>query len=215
MEEYLLIALRTLFLYVVILITFRLMGKREIGELSVLDLVIYMMIAELVVLSIESPNEPVIRSLLPIFLLMAVQIGLAYFSMKNKKFRDIVDGRPSILINKGKIDEKAMREQRYNFDDLLLQLRENNVVNVSDVEFAILETSGKLSVFEKVKAKGEITIPLILDGEIQEDGLERIDKTSLWLRQHLKALGYKDIKAISFCSYQNDRFYVDLKDIEK
>ena len=119
---------------------------------------------------------------------MIIQIFIARLSLKSKKFRDIVDGSPTIIINKGQIDEKAMRKQRYNFDDLLQQLREKDVRNIADVEFAILEPSGKLSVFEKENNKmdGDITLPLIIDGTIQKDHLQRIDKTEDWLRKKLK-----------------------------
>ena len=117
---------------------------------------------------------------------MIIQIIMARLSLKSKKFRDIVDGSPTIIINKGQIDEKAMRKQRYNFDDLLQQLREKDVRNIADVEFAILEPSGKLSVFEKENNKmdGEITLPLIIDGTIQKDHLHRINKTEDWLRKN-------------------------------
>lgn len=224
MEEYVLIIARTIFLYIVILIIFRVMGKREIGELSVLDLVVFIMIAEMAVMAIENPKDPLIHSMLPMFLLMGIQILLAYVSLKNQRIRDVIDGKPSVIINNGKIDEKMMKKQRYNFDDLLVQLRDKNVKNVADVEFAILEPSGKLSVFEKNKEEdtspdkqeeaeeGTLTLPLIMDGIIQEDHLKQINQTNLWLRQQLRAMGYKDFKNISFCSYDNGVFFVDLKD---
>ncbi|KAF0819333.1 MULTISPECIES: DUF421 domain-containing protein [unclassified Cytobacillus] len=216
MEEYLIIVIRTLFLYAVILLIFRLMGKREIGELSVLDLVVYIMIAELAVVAIETPDSNIIKNVLPMLLLMVVQIVLAIFSLKSKRFRDLVDGKPTIIINKGKIDENAMRKQRYNFDDLLLQLREKDIAKISDVEFAILESSGTLSVFERNDSKdGGITIPLIIDGRIQKTNLETIDKSEFWLRQELRKEGYKEISEISFCSYENGQFYVDLFDERK
>jgi len=151
-------------------------------------------------------------------ILMVIQISMAMVSLKSKKFRDLVEGRPTIIINKGKIDESAMRKQRYNFDDLMTQLREKDIRSVSDVEFAILEPSGSLSVMEKNKdmnngADGpDITIPLILDGVIDEENLRRINKTNLWLRQELKKQGYRDVKNISFCSYENGEFYIDLID---
>lgn len=216
MEEYLIIVIRTLFLYAVILLIFRLMGKREIGELSVLDLVVYIMIAELAVVAIETPDSNIIKNVLPMLLLMVVQIVLAIFSLKSKRFRDLVDGKPTIIINKGKIDENAMRKQRYNFDDLLLQLREKDIAKISDVEFAILESSGTLSVFERNDSKdGGITIPLIIDGRIQKTNLETIDKSEFWSRQELRKEGYKEISEISFCSYENGQFYVDLFDERK
>ncbi|MGG0716350.1 DUF421 domain-containing protein [Robertmurraya massiliosenegalensis] len=205
------IALRTLFFYALIILIFRMMGKREIGELSILDLVVYIMIAELAVAAIDSPKDNLLFVVTPMILLMTIQIVFAYISLKSKSFRDVVEGKPTLIINKGKIDEKEMKKQRYNFDDLLLQLREQNVRNIADVEFAILETSGKLTVFEKEQNEGSYTIPLIIDGEIQEKNLERIDKNMLWIRQELRKRGYRDIKKISFCSYQNGEFFIDLK----
>lgn len=212
MEEYILITFRTLFVYGLILLIFRLMGKREIGELSILDLVVNIMVAELAVVAIENTKDPLSHTVLPMGLLMIVQFVLAFLSLKSKKFRDIVDGMPTVIINKGKIDEEAMRKHRYNFDDLMLQLRENKIQNIADVEFAILEPSGNLSVFEKKDSKGNITMPLIIDGAIQEENLRKINKTNLWLRQELRNMGYKDIKEISFCSFQDGQFFIDLKD---
>ncbi|MDQ1144902.1 uncharacterized membrane protein YcaP (DUF421 family) [Bacillus sp. SORGH_AS 510] len=219
MEVYFNIILRTLFLYLMIIVIFRLMGKREIGELSILDLVVFIMIGEMAVIAIENTKDPLIHSIIPMVLLMIIQITLAFISLKSKKFRDLVDGDPSIIINRGKIDEKAMRRQRYNFDDLMTQLREKDIRSIADVEFAILESSGSLSVIEKIKSnkknqkkQGDITIPLILDGAIEEENLKRINKTNLWLRQELKKKGYRDVKKISFCSYENGEFYIDLQD---
>ena len=217
MEEFFIIIARTIFLYIVILFIFRIMGKREIGELSILDLVVFIMIAEMAVVAIENPQDQMWHTLLPIFVLVSIQILLALVSLKSQKFRDIIDGKPSVIINKGKIDENEMKKQRYNFDDLLVQLRDKNVKNVADVEFAILEPSGKLSVIEKDKKKSKkkeptLNLPFVMDGVIQEDNLKTENKTNLWLRQELRKLGYKDIKKISYCSYDNGVFFIDLKD---
>lgn len=219
-DEYLIILLRTLFLYLLILLIFRLMGKREIGELSILDLVVYIMIAEMASLAIENTKDPLINTLLPIIILVIIQITLAMLSLKSKRFRDLVDGKPTVIINNGKIDERAMKAQRYNFDDLLLQLREKDVGNIADVEFAILEPSGKLSIFQKNQGgqdgsqqeDGNLALPLIIDGEIQEDNLKLINKTKKWLLEQLDKKGHSNPKAISFCSYQNGRFFVDMID---
>lgn len=217
MENFLQIIFRTLILYILIHVIFRVMGKREIGELSILDLVVFIMIGELAVVAIERPNVRIFDAILPMVILMIIQISMAFFSLKSKKFRDLVDGKPSIIINRGKVDEDAMRKQRYNFDDLMTQLREKDIRSIADVEFAILESSGSLSVIEKQMANnepksGDITIPLILDGTIDEENLRKINKTNLWLRQELKKQGYRDIKKISFCSFENGKFFVDLMD---
>ncbi|WP_144547971.1 DUF421 domain-containing protein [Bacillus sp. X1(2014)] len=218
MDNYVTIGLRTLLFYALILIIFRVMGKREIGELSILDLVVFIMIGELAVVAIEKPETTLFHTILPMVVLMIIQILFAIISLKSKKFRNLIDGQPSIIINRGKIDEKAMRKQRYNFDDLMTQLREKDIRSIADVEFAILESSGSLSVIEKLKndnaesQQGDITIPLILDGNIDDENLIRINKTNLWLRQELKKQGYRDVKKISFCSYENGKFFIDLKD---
>ncbi|HAQ06055.1 MAG TPA: hypothetical protein DCR24_00375, partial [Bacillus bacterium] len=214
MGEYMLIIFRTMFLYLVILLIFRLMGKREIGELSILDFVVYIMIAEMASLAIENTKDPIINTLLPIMVLVVVQISTAILSLKSKKFRDIVDGKPTVIINNGKIDEKAMRAQRYNFDDLLLQLREKDVGNIADVEYAILEPSGQLSIFQKNQntddQQGNLALPLIIDGTIQEENLKRIKKGISWFKTELNEKGYKDLTKISFCSYQNGEFFIDI-----
>jgi uncharacterized membrane protein YcaP (DUF421 family) len=218
LDAYFNITIRTLSLYLLLLVIFRLMGKREIGELSILDLVIFIMMGELAVIAIENPKAPLLHTIVPMILLMIIQITLAIVSLKSKRFRTLVDGKPTIIINRGKIDELAMRKQRYNFDDLMTQLREKNIRSIGDVEFAILESSGSLSVIEKLKnskqepQKGDITIPLIIDGVIEEENLQRISKTNLWLRQELKKRGYKDVKRISFCSFESGKFFIDLQD---
>ncbi|NNU91279.1 MULTISPECIES: DUF421 domain-containing protein [Anoxybacillus] len=213
--EYVTIIFRTLLLYGVILFIFRMMGKREIGELSILDLVVFIMIGEMAVIAIEQPKDPIFHTVVPMIVLTTAQIAFAYFSLKSEMFRRLVDGSPTVIINNGKIDEKAMRKQRYNFDDLLIQLREKNIKNVADVEFAILEPSGKLSVFEKERGKKEtpsLALPLIKDGVIQEEHLALINRTAAWLIEQLKKRGYEQIDHISYCTYEDGTFYIDEKD---
>ena len=211
MEEYLTIIYRTLILYGLILLIFRLMGKREIGELSLLDLVVFIMIAEMAAITIENTETALLKSLLPIFLLVGVQILLAYISLKSKHVSGITVVKQIIIIKQGKIDEHEMRKQRYNFDDLLLQLREDGIGDISEVEYAILEPSGKLSLFKK-NDSSKLTLPLIVDGAIQHEHLAKIQKTNLWLREQLKAKGYDDVTQISYCSYQNKELFIDIKD---
>nr|WP_232353862.1 DUF421 domain-containing protein [[Bacillus] enclensis] len=192
---------------------FRMMGKREIGELSILDLVVFIMIAEMAVLAIEEPADPIIHTILPMGVMVLVQFISAWFSLRSKSFREMVDGKPTVLIHNGKIDEKAMKKQRYNFDDLLLQLREKDVFNLADVEFAVLEPSGSLSVLKKEKkSSGSLTLPLILDGQVQTTHLDMMGKTAFWLRKELRERGYRDLTKISFCSFHNGKFHIDMID---
>jgi uncharacterized membrane protein YcaP (DUF421 family) len=213
-EEYFLIIIRTLFLYFLIIFIFRIMGKREIGELSILDLVVFIMIAEMAVMAIEQPKDPIIHTLLPMGVIVLIQIVFAWVSLRSKPFRELLDGKPSVIIHNGKIDDKMMKKQRYNYDDLLLQLREKDIFNLADVEFAILEPSGKLSVLKKddgEEGSQSMTLPLILDGEVQTTHLDMIGKTVFWLRKEMRDRGFKNIQEISFCSFQNGQFYIDEK----
>lgn len=214
MGEFTIIIFRTILLYGVILIIFRLMGKRELGELSILDLVVFIMIGEMAVVSIEQHNDPLLHSLVPMALLLLIQICMAYASLKSRRFRRLIDGKPCIIIKNGKIDENMMRKHRYNFDDLLMQMRIKDIHNIADVEFAILETSGDLSIIKKDNTgkDGSYTIPLIIDGNIQEDHLQETGKTEKWLRKELSARGHEDIENISFCSHQDGKFFIDCKD---
>lgn len=216
--ELLIMVARTVLLYVVVLIIFRVMGKREIGELSILDLVVFIMIAEMAVMAIENPKDPLLYSILPMLTLLIIQIGLAIWSLKSNRMRNFIDGKPSIIIENGKINEHEMKRQRYNFNDLLVQLRDKNIKNVADVEFAILESSGRLSVFEKDQQsgkKGNLNLPFIIDGIIQEEHLLHEHQTTEWLKTELAKLGYSNLDKISYCSYDNGKFFIDLVDVKQ
>lgn len=141
--------IRTVIIYFVVFLIMRFMGKREIGKLSVFDLVISVMIAEIAVIVLEDMDRELWEGIMPMAVLLIVQLGIAYLTMKSRRLRLLFDGKPSVIIDKGKLNSDVMRKQRYNLDDLMLQLRENKISTVSDVEFAVLETSGKLSVLEK------------------------------------------------------------------
>ncbi|NGP43437.1 DUF421 domain-containing protein [Bacillaceae bacterium SIJ1] len=214
--DLLIIALRTILFYAIIAFIFRWMGKREIGELSILDIVVYVMIAELAVTAIEEPSGSIINTLLPMTLLVIVQIGMAFFQLKNQKLRDVVDGKPSILIRNGQINEREMRKQRYNLNDLLMQLREEQISDVSEVDFAVLEPSGELSVFEKKdnqSQSNDFTLPFILDGRIQSDHLHIFGKNEAWLTKILKKNKLDDPENILYLSIDsNDKVFVQKKE---
>lgn len=207
---------RTFVTYVFIVLFFRLMGKREIGELSLLDIVISIMMAEIAVIVLADPSKPMYASIIPMFVLVVIQRVTAYISLKSKKFRDWFEGKPSVLILNGKIDKKEMQTHRYNFDDLILQLHEKGVKCVQDVEYAILEPSGKLSVFAKEKPTSTGFVHLLVaDGEIMEDALKMIDQSKQWLKTELSKQGYDRVEEIFYCTLDDaDHWFVDL-DTEK
>lgn len=142
----------TVLMYIFIFLCMRIMGKREIGKLSVFDLTISIMIAEIAIFVIEDIERPIYEGVVPMATLVLIQLLVAQLSLKSRKIRLLIDGKPSILISDGKLHRGEMRRQRYNMDDLLLQLRGQNIASPADVEFAILETSGQLTVIEKNKS---------------------------------------------------------------
>ena len=207
--------IRTIGVYIIIFFIFRLMGKREIGEVGVFDLVIFVMLAEMAVISIENLNKGFLYSIIPMVILLIIQRFTAYLSLKSQKAREILDGKASILIEKGKINEQEMKRQRYNLDDLLEQLHENGIQLVQDVEYAILEPTGKLSIFEKNDNPQFIYEPIIADGIIQHETLKKMGKDEQWLRKELKKKGYATIDQIFYCSLNKDgTLYVDISNLQ-
>ncbi len=209
MQDILIIIIRTFILYWFILLIFRLMGKREVGELSIFDLVVFLLIAEVAGFSLDDPQSSFINAIVPVLMLFFIQMGVSYFSLKSKKFRDVMEGEPSILIRDGIIVEKEMRKQRYNLDDLLQQLREQQIGSIQSVSYAFLESSGNLSVFKKDEE--QYVFPLIIDGEIQHRHLEHIGKNEKWLIQELEQKQILNYKKIFYCSYENENLYIQLK----
>ena len=207
--EYFVTIFRTLFFYFFIVFVYRLMGKREVGELGIIDLIVTILIAELVAISLEDHTESIFLAIIPICLLVALQIFIAFISLKNKTVRDLFDGKPSVIIDNGKIKIKEMIKQRYNLDDLLTQLREEKIENVSDVKYAILETSGKLSVFKKEDIKNDaFPLPIIWDGKIDYESLISINKDVKWLKDSVNT----DIKDIFYGFYKDNNIYIIKKE---
>ena len=185
--EYFIVLERTIIFYILITVIYRFMGKREIGQLGVIDLIVSILIAEIAAMSIDKRMDSIFLSIIPIITLVIIQVSLSYLSLKFSKIRDVFDGKPSIIINRGIVNFKEMLKQRYNLDDLLIQLREKKVRSIDEVDYAILETSGKLSVFRKKDNHfGDFPLPLILDGKIDNSALKGIKRTDVWLKIKLK-----------------------------
>lgn len=209
MHDLVIIGFRTILMYALIVLILRLMGKREVGELGVIDIVVFVIIAEVAAFSLDSPDTKLINSILPMAVLLVIQFVSSYISLKNKKFRNIVDGDTTVIIQDGKILEEEMRKQRYNLDDLLQQLREQQVGSVFEVAYAYLEPSGNLAVFKY----GETApvLPLISDGDIDARHLLILHKTEEWLLGELRKKGIEDPKQVFYCSYEDEELKIQLK----
>ncbi len=206
--DYLLILLKTLFFYFAIVIFYRFMGKREVGELGIIDLIVSILIAELAAISIEKYDSSVFLMLLPIGVLVILQIVLAKLSLKSDKLRTMLDGDASVIIDNGKVNFKEMIKQRYNLEDLLTQLRARNVKSIEEVEYAILETSGKLSVFTKdANNSGPYPLPLILDGKVQMMTLKKIRRKEKWLNELLASKKVK-LDDVFYAFYKDNQLFI-------
>ncbi|HEY8364741.1 MAG TPA: DUF421 domain-containing protein [Haloplasmataceae bacterium] len=207
MLEILQIIFRVIFNYIVIYITFRIMGKRELGELGIIDLIIFFMIAEISALSIEDLDRPLLYTLIIISLLVFFQKFFSYITLKNAKLRDKIEGTPSVIIANGKVNYQEMRKQSYTFDDLMNQLRDKNIRSISEVDYAILEVGGTLSVFKKSDSKIS-PLPVIISGNIIKENFKYLDITEKEVLKLLEEKGYHDISKILYANYENDELYI-------
>lgn len=207
------VVIRTLVLYLFVMLLMRVMGKRQVGELQPFELVITILIADLAAVPMEATDIPLLHGLLPLTVLLIIELTVSYMSLHSQWFRRLVSGTPSILIENGRIVEKQLQKLRYNLNDLLEQLRMAGYPNIQDVEFAILETGGQLSVIPKSQKRplnpedlgistGYEGLPqtLIVDGAINDASLQKMNLDRTWLQQELEKQGYQDAKQILFAT---------------
>lgn len=184
MEDYLLIILRTVIGYSFLFVLMKFMGKREIGQLSLFDLIIILSIADIMVIGIGQFEDDLLFTFIPMFVVAILQKMIALISLKSKKIRTFFEGNESYIIVNSKINLKEMKKQRYNMDDLYAQLRNQGIKAIMEVEYAVLEDSGSLSVFRK-KQEFDVSFPVIISGEINEDALKITGYDVKWLEQEL------------------------------
>jgi len=179
------VMIRTVFFYFFIFLIYRIMGKRELGQLSIIDLIVSLLIAELTIISIENYKESILYSLVPIVILVLLQCILSYIGLKKPKFRIFLDGNPSVIIKNGKINYNEMLKQRYNLDDLLVQLRDKGYRSIEEVEYAILESNGN----------------------IQEDTIKHLKKDKKWVYNFLDKKNI-NIEDVFFAFYKDKNIFI-------
>lgn len=197
-------------MFVAVLLFFRLTGKRDVGEVSVLDIIITIMVAELAVILIEDTKMPLIRGLTPIALLILLSRVFSYLQVKNQRFRDVVDGKPVLLIRDGVFIEENLFKQNYNIDDIMMQLRDKDIADIQEVDWALLESSGSLSVFKK-NDDSPLSLPLIMDGILQHKHLDILDIPEEEVHQALREEGIHDIRNVFYCSRFRGNFFIQKK----
>ncbi len=200
---------RSIILYIIILIVMRLMGKREIGQLQPFELVIAIMIADLASIPMTEAGIPIWSGIIPILALLIMHLIISMINMKSIRMREIVCGKPTILIYRGKIDEKALKKERFTINELEERLRGNNISNIGDVEYAILETSGQLTVIQKPNKRNTIpedfnimpdyegiSYDLVVDGVIMRENLQKIGRNYEWLKKSVQKFGFNPQQAL-------------------
>ncbi len=213
----LVVFIRALLLYVIVVIIMRIMGKRQIGQLQPFELAVAIMISELAAVPMQNTGIPLINGIIPILTLLIAQLVMSFLTLKSIRARALICGKPSILIENGKICEKELRREMYTLNDLLEQLRIKNVTNLADVEFAILETNGQLSVIPKSQKRPlspqdmnistnyeGLSLDLIIDGHIIKKNLEKAKLDEAWLGREISRLGYSGPEEILFASLDSD-----------
>lgn len=217
---------RTVILYILVVCIMRVMGKRQIGELQPFELVIAIMLSELAAVPMQDTGIPLIHGVIPILTLMILQILISLITLKSQNARKIICGMPSILIEDGKVIENELMKQRLNLDDLMEDLRMAGYINISDIEYAILENSGKLSIIPKftktpmtkedMKIRGEdenLPIGIILDGKLNKENLRVSGYDMDWLTKKLKENKVNNFDEVFIAMLDSkDNLYIQRRD---
>lgn len=199
---------RTVFSYVFLLIILKLMGKRELSQVSIFDVVIFLIMSELFSLAINDPSASLWHFVIPIIIIVLLEISSALLSLKSHKIRKFLEGKTSFIIYKGEVNYQIMKKNRYNIPDLMLQLRNKDIQSPAEVEYAILEGNGNLNVIKKQDLVVEYPDPLIIDGKINQDALKVLNLDENFVYSNISKLGYTSPSQIFFCQWLKSGFFV-------
>ena len=225
MNEHLIIIIRSIITYFVLLFFTRAMGRKQISQLTYFDYIVGITIGSIVGEAAVNKNVELVDIIISIAIWSGLTILISEITLKNIKLRLLIDSEPLLIIDKGKVIYKNMKKARYNMGDLLMQLRTKDVFNITDVEIAILEPDGKLSVLKKSeqtivtvgdmnikKSKTGMMVDIVLDGNIISSHLSLIQKDEKWVISQLKARNINNIKDVVFAGVQADeQFYIVTK----
>ena len=199
------VVIRTILMYIFVSISVRLMGKRQIGDMQPTELVVTLLISEIAALPLQDPSQPILNGIIAVFVLVILEILISFITMKSYSIRKLMNGKSVIVIEHGKIDQKAMKKLRMTVLDLVELLRGQNVFDISTVAFAVLEVNGDLNVLLKSdfqpatvsdlslkSQEAQMQIPVISDGKIIADAVSSINKTSKEIKEILNSQSIKE-----------------------
>ena len=185
------ILIRTLILYALVIFAVRLMGKRQIGELQPSELVVTLLISNIATLSLEDTDIPLLQGILPVLALVCFEVLSSWGSLRFPSFRRLVSGSPQVIIRNGVIDQDMLRKLRFSPDDLLASLRTAGVFSVDEVQFAVAETNGTVSVLQKSDAAEDPPRTVIADGMLREQALQEAGLDRSWIERTLRRKGLR------------------------
>ncbi|MBR6046158.1 MAG: DUF421 domain-containing protein [Ruminococcus sp.] len=198
----LIVFIRAVILYILIIAALRLMGKRQLGELQPAELVVTILVSNIATLPLEDVSIPMLMGIIPIFTLVSLDVLGSQLALRSKRIRKLISGEPKIIISNGEVDEKMLRSLRFTVDDLMESLRSCSVFDISEVQLAIVETTGKISVFQKQTAqpptKEESGIKtackdpprlIISDGCISDEDLAAVGRDRKWIEKITRSAG--------------------------
>lgn len=197
-----------IFIYIYLTILLRLFGKKEFSQLNVFDFVVFLIISEIMTMSLDTKDLTVMDSVIATITLILLDRIESLITIHSKKIRDIFEGRPCYIILNGKIQYDNMKKLRYSIDDLCHHLRVNDIDSVSKVDYAVLETNGSLSIIEKDKSITCLPDALISDGCINEEALKLIGKDVNWLNTELKKRKVTNYKDVLYCVLEKTGLYI-------
>lgn len=213
--------LRTIILYFSMIFAMRIMGKKQVGELQPSELVVSIAISDLASIPMQDMDQPLLSGLIPIITLTCMEVFLSFFSLKSRFFRDVLTGRPCILISHGVIKEKELARFRYNLADLTEELRTAGYTDIRDVEYAILETTGNLNIVPiaskrpltpedmKLTPKpSELMITVISDGKLIKESLIGTGHSEKWLKKELAKQGVKSYRDVFYAAASENNLHI-------
>jgi len=195
------IFVRTIIIYFFLSLALKIMGKRQLGELEISELVSTLVISEVAALPVADPDIPLLNAIVPVILIVCLEIVISYAKNKSEKLKKYVEGEPIFVIYRGKLRQNVLNDNRISLNELLCELRMQGTGDISNVYYAILEPNGKLSVFEK-ESGGAFSHTVIIDTEINTEELKNLGYNEDWLKKELKRLRVK----------QNDVFLLTVDD---
>lgn len=217
--------IRTFIIYIALVILMRIMGKRQLGELELSELVTTILLSEIATAPINDPDSSIWNAVIPILIISSLELILSYLLLKIPFLRQILTSRPSIIINKGRIDKREMKQSRITIDELISQIRQNGVYSIQEVDYAILEKNGKMTVIPKSKNRSPdaqtlglsvsdsgVMRVIIADGRTDVKNLSDLGKDTCWLNNKLSISGISANDIFLMTLDDSDKIFIQTKD---